>query len=71
MKVSSIIHKAKLEVDEEGTVAAAATSCSMLEESEDEIVPLYFIANQPFLFLLEHSFSDTILFCAKINEPVE
>lgn len=70
--MSSIIHKAKLEVDEEGTVAAAATSCSMLEESEeDEIVPLYFIANQPFLFLLEHSFSDTILFCAKINEPVE
>ncbi|KAL2621103.1 hypothetical protein R1flu_001308 [Riccia fluitans] len=69
--ISNVFHKAIIEVNEEGTVAAAATgeiyektSMSIqLEQAED------FKADHPFLFLLGEDHSGTIMFIGRVVEP--
>nr|KAI8738085.1 hypothetical protein BgiMline_024988 [Biomphalaria glabrata] len=46
--ISKVIHKAVIEVQESGTVAAAVTAAEMFERS----LPVFFIADHPFLFFL-------------------
>ncbi len=62
--IDDIIHKAFIEVDESGTTAAAATAISFVDS-----LPLSFIFNRPFIFLIREKFSNTILFMGKIVEP--
>lgn len=51
--VTDIVHQAIVEVDEEGTVAAAATVVSMTKSISAAPQPtIHFIANRPFLFLI-------------------
>ncbi|XP_056330714.1 leukocyte elastase inhibitor-like [Danio aesculapii] len=65
--LSKVIHKAFVEVNEEGTEAAAATGpvmrflCYML--------PLYFIADHPFLFFIRHNPTKSILFYGRFCSP--
>lgn len=62
--IDKVLHKAKIEVDEKGTTAAAATIVSMKEcaaiENSTE-----FRANRPFLFTIVDEESDIILFMGK------
>ncbi|VDO04461.1 unnamed protein product [Haemonchus placei] len=52
LKVSDAAHKAIIEVDEDGTTAAAASLFKVVPESALEEVPVKFEANHPFLFIL-------------------
>lgn len=64
--VSSVTHKAFVEVNEEGTEAAAATAvmvnfCMAREE--------HFMADHPFLFFIRHNPTKSILFFGKYRGP--
>lgn len=62
--VSKMLQKAKIEVSEEGTKAAAVTSTIMVATSynPDEPQHVTFHANRPFLYLLTEQASGTIYF---------
>ncbi|XP_026083776.1 leukocyte elastase inhibitor-like [Carassius auratus] len=68
--VSKVIHKAFVEVNEEGTEAAAATGVVILGATalkpED---PKIFIADHPFLFFIRHNPSNSILFYGRFCSP--
>ncbi|KAJ8020603.1 Leukocyte elastase inhibitor A [Holothuria leucospilota] len=67
LSVSQVIHKAFIEVNEEGTEAAAATAVVMRKRSI-EIIPT-FTADHPFLFLIRHNSSGSILFLGRVVRP--
>ncbi|CAJ0599077.1 unnamed protein product [Cylicocyclus nassatus] len=54
LKVSDAAHRALIEVDEEGTVAAAATVITMVKATalRPQKKPITFIADHPFIFIL-------------------
>ncbi|PAV78201.1 hypothetical protein WR25_25729 [Diploscapter pachys] len=56
LKVSKVVHKAIIEVDEKGTTAAAATAVEMVNKSLKMFFgnPIDFIADHPFLFALTY-----------------
>jgi len=64
--ISRVLHKAIIEVNEEGSEAAAATAVEMKLTSAAE--PLAFIADRPFLFVIADDQTGTILFMGKLYE---
>ena len=57
-------------VDEEGTEAAAATAVSLeltAEPVHEE--PPVFVADRPFLFLIRHERTGSILFLGRVADP--
>ncbi|KAK6040675.1 hypothetical protein COOONC_21820 [Cooperia oncophora] len=52
LQVSQVAHKAVIEVDEDGTTAAAATVFKVKWKSLSTAVPIDFRADHPFLFVL-------------------
>ena len=66
--VDKVLHKAKLEVDEEGTRAAAATVIEMETTGAmiEEVEVLEFIADQPFYFVIRDRNSGVILFMGMV-----
>lgn len=66
LAVDSIIHKAVIEVDEKGTVAAAATSIGPVLVSANYDVE--FNANRPFIFMIKDNKTDAILFLGQVNK---
>lgn len=72
-KISQAVHKAKMIVDEKGTVAAASTAIALLKEGFARPSPEYkhtFILDRPFYCYLIHDKTNSILFSAKIVNPV-
>lgn len=65
--ISSVIHKAFVEVNEEGTEAAAATAVELYFSSPT----LTFYADHPFLFLIFHNPSKSILFLGRVVNPLD
>lgn len=65
--ISEALHQSYIEVNEEGTEAAAATGLVM----EATYIPEYkeFIADHPFLFLIQHKETEAILFMGKVMNP--
>ncbi|XP_012991388.1 glia-derived nexin [Esox lucius] len=63
--VSKALQKAKIEVNEDGTKASAATAAILLARSSPPSV----IVDRPFLFLIRHKPTGTILFAGQINKP--
>ncbi|XP_014836919.1 PREDICTED: leukocyte elastase inhibitor-like isoform X1 [Poecilia mexicana] len=61
--LSQVSHKAFVEVNEEGTEAAAATS-SLVADSVS-----YFTADHPFLFFIRNRITKTILFAGRFCSP--
>ncbi|KFP57384.1 Heterochromatin-associated protein MENT, partial [Cariama cristata] len=61
--ISKVIHKAFVEVNEEGTEAAAATGVLMLRSKSPTMT---FKADHPFLFFIRHNKSQTILFFGRL-----
>lgn len=65
--VSSVVHKAKIEVEEWGTRASAATGVTVETTAALISDPLEFVVDVPFLFLIRDKVTDTILFMGEIN----
>ena len=70
--MSAVIHKAYIDVNEEGTEAAAATavviSRAMAVRSR-RLQPPVFRADHPFLFLIRDNRSGCILFIGRVTDP--
>lgn len=67
LKISDAFHKAFIEVSEEGTTAAAATAVVVAMKSF--VRKTEFIVNRPFIYILKHNGSNTILFMGKVENP--
>ncbi|XP_073347961.1 glia-derived nexin [Pagrus major] len=65
LHVSKALQKAKIIVNEDGTKAAAATTAILLARSS----PPWVTVDRPFLFLIRHNPTGTILFMGQINQP--
>jgi len=63
--ISDVVHKAFVEVNEEGTEAAAATGVIMTLKA----VLYSFNADHPFVFLIQHEETGAILFMGKVMNP--
>ena len=66
--LSEVIHKAFIEVNEEGSEAAAATAVIMKKKSKKPHA-LEFRADHPFLFMIRCNRSKSLLFMGKIENP--
>ncbi len=67
--VSAVLHKAYVDVNEEGTEAAAATGVVMKAmAARPQPVPV-FRADHPFLFLIRDTKAGSILFMGRLNKP--
>ncbi|KAJ7400916.1 hypothetical protein BTVI_100857 [Pitangus sulphuratus] len=64
--ISQVIHKAFVEVNEEGTEAAAATGVLVMRSKAPTMT---FKADHPFLFFIRHNKSQTILFFGRLCSP--
>lgn len=65
--LSKVVHKSFVEVNEEGTEAAAATAAVMRYRC-GRLTPR-FCADHPFLFFIQHSKTNGILFCGRFSSP--
>ncbi len=63
--ISKVKHKTFVDVNEEGTEAAAVTSVEVRETS----VPTPIVVDRPFLFAIRERFSGTVLFLGLIMDP--
>ena len=66
--IDYVDHKAVIEVNEKGTVAAAATNVGIGVTSIPTIKPT-FIVDRPFFFVIRDDRSGTILFMGKVVDP--
>jgi serpin B len=62
-----VVHKAYVDVNEQGTEAAAATAVGMAGGIPPE--PPKFIADHPFVFLIRDNLSGAILFFGRVVDP--
>jgi len=67
--ISAVIHKAYVDVNEEGTEAAAATAVTMKLTSVGPSHTPVFLADHPFLFLIRDNQSGSILFIGRVTNP--
>jgi serine protease inhibitor len=66
--ISAVLHKAYVDVNEEGTEAAAATAVVMTLGAV-LVRPIIFLADHPFIFLIRENFSGCILFIGRLVNP--
>ena len=69
LKIDKVIHKAFIDVTEEGTEAAAATVVIMNKITMQRLQNKIFKADHPFLFLIKDTETATILFMGKVCNP--
>jgi len=67
--ISDVFHKAFIEVNEEGTEAAAATGVGIA--ASIHIEPPVFRADHPFIFIIKDNRSGSILFMGRVMNPAE
>jgi len=69
LAVSAVVHKTFIDVNEEGTEAAAATAVAMSRASIDVDEPVEFKVDQPFVFVIRHEPTGVILFVGRVMDP--
>jgi serpin B len=68
--ISRVIHQTFIDVQEEGTEAAAATIVEIIYESGNGGgSPIYFNVNKPFLYLIKENSTGAIIFIGKVGKP--
>jgi serpin B len=70
--ISKVIHKAFIDVNEEGTEAAAATAVIMYKTSfpgDDEQDRYTFNADHPFIYIIQHKQTGAVLFMGSVDSP--
>ncbi|KKM25057.1 hypothetical protein LCGC14_1598810 [marine sediment metagenome] len=73
VKIGDVIHKTFVDVNEEGTEAAAVTGVTMAVLSSmmpPPVIPATFRVDHPYVFLLKHVPTNTILFIGKVDNPL-
>ncbi|MFC1690749.1 serpin family protein [Nanoarchaeota archaeon] len=71
LMIDQVIHQAFVEVNEEGTEAAAATAVIMIKEAVSMDRPIIFNADHPFMFIIHEKETGTILFMGRVVDPRE
>ncbi len=66
--ISDVLHKAYLDINEQGTEAAAATAVVMTYSAQ-VVEPKVFRADHPFVFMIRHNPTDSILFMGRLLNP--
>ncbi len=69
LSIQAVVHQAFVEVNEEGTEAAAATGVSMGLTSVPQITE--FRADHPFLFLIQERKTGNLLFVGRVADPTK
>ena len=72
LKISEVVHKAFVEVNEEGTEAAAATAVGMVlcaGVGSPPPPPKVFKADHPFLFFIRDRKTNAVLFSGRVLDP--
>jgi serpin B len=71
--ISAAIHKAYIDVNEEGTEAAAATGIRMMRPTMVRVQtpPIIFLADHPFIFLIRDNRSGGVLFIGRVTDPTK
>ena len=67
--ISNILHKAFIDVDENGTEAAAATAVVMKLTSAMPTEPVEVTVDHPFIFLIRDNESGSVLFMGHVLDP--
>ena len=65
--ISRVIHQTFIDVNEEGTEAAAATIVEMIETSAPQV--LQFRADKPFFYVIKENSTGAFLFMGKVGKP--
>jgi serpin B len=68
--IGSVLHKAFVSVDEQGTEAAAATAVIMQLTSALPDEPITFTVDRPFIYLIRDGQTGSILFVGRVMDPV-
>ncbi len=71
LRISDVVHKAYVDVNEEGTEAAASTAVVIRPAMArmDPHPPVVFRADHPFLFMIRDADSGSILFLGRLTDP--
>lgn len=69
LHIDQIFHKAFIEVNEEGSEAAAATAVTMKRDSAGPSHPTV-LADHPFLFMIHDKSTGSILFMGRVHNPL-
>jgi len=72
LKIGFVIHQSFVEINEEGTEAAAATAVGMTATGinpHPQPQPILFNADHPFIFFIQHEETGQILFMGKVGNP--
>jgi len=71
LKISEVVHKAFVEVNEEGTEAAAATAVVMVRclAARPRLEPKIFTADHPFMFFIRDRNTNAVLFSGRVLDP--
>ncbi|MCX5667958.1 MAG: serpin family protein [Candidatus Omnitrophica bacterium] len=71
--IGAVIHKAFVDVSEEGTEAAAATAVVMMAMAAPghPVKEIKFIVDHPFLYIIRDNNSGSILFMGRITNPLK
>lgn len=67
--ISEVRHKAFVDVNEEGTEAAAVTSVVIDRTSAGPGAPIAFYVNRPFVFMIREKFTNALIFAGRVMEP--
>ncbi len=67
--LSAVVHKAFVEVNEQGTAAAAVTGIESIKAAAPIAEPPVFRADHPFIFLIRDNRTESILFLGRFVNP--
>jgi len=70
LRVSQIVHQASLDLDEDGSKAAAATAIVVAKNGVPREVPHQVVkADRPFLFMIQHVPTGACIFLGRCANP--
>lgn len=71
LKIDKVIHEAYIDVNEEGTEAAASTAVVMIRKTStiDQEPVKVFRVDRPFIYFIKENKSNSVLFLGKVTDP--